>query len=402
MKNHEHYSGSEEINTLRDSEELIEFGKESLPKYTLEYWNDACKTMEPERINGLADALVAIKDGDSDEAVKMLKRDWLEDGLVLGSVATYLPEGVDVVRQVHMDVYGEDRSKENSAFLDQMEKWHDEQKKKLMSERGRYTEIGVLHDYYQREICDYLLDKIESKEFSHLMDPIIQKLDSDVVASINETFTDWGKTSSSEELVFFLADAMGIEAPDVERYMVPNDKIGHYPAGLLSEERNRNRIIFFVPEQKQDTYFDDDKTFLNSIRMVAHEMWHAYQNKVLGKTNRSELYKQKHSYTIEEINEDPEKRFVYIKSPREIEAFIFGDIFSTKFAKILRNQLEKTYKEEMNAIRKGGYKDDPEGYRYAVSSADRAKERLDATNYYLDRYTARIIEHTDICSNCYD
>ncbi|MBO7657538.1 hypothetical protein J6S55_02775 [Candidatus Saccharibacteria bacterium] len=180
MKDHEHYSGSEEINTLRDSEELIKFGEESLPRYTLEYWNDACKTMEPKRINGLADALAAIKDGDSDEAVKMLKRDWLEDGLVLGSVATYLPEGVDVVRQIHMDVYGEDRSKENSAFLDQMEKWHDEQKKKLAREVGgaaiaKNTEsyhgpttrekfMERVHDTFGPEEARMLAYKMRSKE----------------------------------------------------------------------------------------------------------------------------------------------------------------------------------------------------------------------------------------------
>ena len=136
MRNHEQYGTGEDVDTLRGEEELLEFGKKSLPKYVQSYWQDACKTMGAERINGLTDALVAIKDGETKQAVKILKDNWLSDGLVMGSVATYLPEGVDVVRQVHAEVYGEGRTKENSAFLDQMEKWHREQRKKLAKEMG--------------------------------------------------------------------------------------------------------------------------------------------------------------------------------------------------------------------------------------------------------------------------
>lgn len=136
MRNHEQYGTGEDINTLRDEKELLEFGEKSLPKYVQSYWQDACKTMGAERINGLTDTLVAIKDGETKQAVKMLKNNWLSDGLVMGSVATYLPEGVDVVRQVHAEVYGEGRTKENSAFLGQMEKWHKEQRKKLAKEVG--------------------------------------------------------------------------------------------------------------------------------------------------------------------------------------------------------------------------------------------------------------------------
>ena len=138
MKNHERYTTNEDADTLRTIEELLEFGKKSLPKYVQSYWQDACNTMESERLNGLADILEAIKYGDSEEAASMLKDNWLGDGLVIGSVATYLPDGVGVVRQAHIDTYG-DVKKENRDFLNRLERWHGEQRKKLAKEVGAAT-----------------------------------------------------------------------------------------------------------------------------------------------------------------------------------------------------------------------------------------------------------------------
>ncbi|MBR3252576.1 hypothetical protein IKF84_00680 [Candidatus Saccharibacteria bacterium] len=135
MRNHERYTTNEDTDTLRTTEELLEFG-ETLPKYVQNYWQNACKTMEPERINGLTDTLVAIKDKDFEQAKNILKENWMDDGLVMGSVATYLPEGVDVVRQVHIDAYGGIK-KENREFFDRMEKWHEEQRKKFAKEMGK-------------------------------------------------------------------------------------------------------------------------------------------------------------------------------------------------------------------------------------------------------------------------
>lgn len=132
---------------IDNREEFLEFGENSLPEYTKTIWQKSAEKIEPERLEGLVGVLTDIKNGERENAIKALKSNWLSDGLVMGSVATYLPEGVDVVRQVYRETWGDDYK--NKDFLDRLEKWHDEQQEMLADEEAEDEDYED-EDSYER------------------------------------------------------------------------------------------------------------------------------------------------------------------------------------------------------------------------------------------------------------
>lgn len=140
MKNHELFSASNNNEDIaHNNEQFLGFGDEFLPEYTRDTWKDNCKTLETKRLQGLVDVLIAIKNGSKEYAIKTLENNWLSDGFVMKSVATCLSDGVDVVRQVYKDTWGEAFSQKNKDFLDRLDKWHEEQQK-LLSKKDTYED----------------------------------------------------------------------------------------------------------------------------------------------------------------------------------------------------------------------------------------------------------------------
>lgn len=225
------------------------------------------------------------------------------------------------------------------------------------------------------EVNNYFIEKIQSKEYSDLMDPVVQKLDTHTVESINEGFSMWGKATSYREIAEFLADAIGMKTPTVKNFTVPKEEKHKYPTALFDD--NEYAISFFIDEQKKATDNEDVNTFLKSVEMIAHEMWHAYQhNEVQNKGERAGIYKQKQKFTAEEIK-DPTTYLKYIKQPIETEAYVFGKKFSIQFAKILKELLEEKYTENMGTIDE----EDP----WSVADTEHTKNQLKAIENFLNK-----------------
>ena len=246
--------------------------------------------------------------------------------------------------------------------------------------KERKEESNQPSDNFLINVRNYVVEKSKSEEFFHLMNPVIHKLNSRVVESINESFLDWGKTASYTEVVEFLADSMGIEMPAIEKNIISIAERHRYPIAMFDDKGYK--IRFFVDEQKQTTDEDDDDTFLKSIEIISHEMWHAYQHsEVVKGGNRAKIYEPGQKFTAEEIKK-PENYLAYLKQPIETEAYVFGKIFSVRFAKNLENYLNKECENNKKIISEQNCKEiDP----WLTSDIERTRRRLEITREFLNK-----------------
>ncbi len=241
---------------------------------------------------------------------------------------------------------------------------------------------------FHAEVNDYFIEKIQSKEYSDLMDPVVRELDTHTVESIYEGFSMWGKDTSYRETAEFLADAMGIKMPVIKNFIVSTEEKHKYPTALFSD--SEYSISFFIDKQKKDTDNEDDGTFLKSIEMISHEMWHAFQyTEEQNGGERAEIYKQKQKFTAEEIK-NPIIYLEYIKQPIETEAYVFGKKFSVRFANILKNILEKKHTDNMKMVDE----EDP----WSVTDTEHTKKQLMSVENFLNKDISKTINQLEICN----
>lgn len=375
MKNHERYATSEDMNSLRTTEELLGFG-ETLPKYTQDYWRGACRTLEPERINGLADALIAIKDGRNEEATKILKDGWLSDGLVMGSVATYLPEGVGIVRQIYQETWGDNYK--NKDFLDQMDKWHNEQQEKL-AEGINSTEAEVSGGQDDakdmKRLEDFFEKKYSSKEYDGFMNPFIEKLDPNRIASFNEQILSNDERSRKWGYIQLMYDISNIlelkNRPEIKFLNLSDSRkkeLGLDGTGAFYDEDADSVVIL---DFKDNGHYNKVSSIVN---IVAHEMWHKHQYEEIKKGGaRASIYRK----NFENYIDDQGDIYAYGTQPVEAEAYVFGDKFATAFRRILIKTLQNDIDGYEKLLAKGEYPPDEEHRDIYEMMADDIKKKKD-------------------------
>lgn len=194
----------------------------------------------------------------------------------------------------------------------------------------------------QKEFRDYISEAVRSKEYCVLMDPLIEQIDNNRVASINETFLFYGDDRYGYgELVELVANILNIETPknlyimtrsEAEKTNLPADAGGGYVAKTRS-------IGFVVPDGEHPVTW----RIMNATRKVAHEMWHVYQhNEIDKKGERARFYQDNFdNYTCASGQQDNEAILAYIKQPIETEAYVFQEKFTRSFIERLFDSLVK-------------------------------------------------------------
>ena len=194
---------------------------------------------------------------------------------------------------------------------------------------------------------ELVIEKIHSKEYTSLMDPIVQRIDKDQVGSINESFLLWNDYRVGyQETVSLLANILDIE-PRVDIHIIPESERKKYPIARCGDEGGTIRI-FHV---KNDSYHGTGK-IIDPIRKIAHEMWHVYQYNEIRKggpksavyqDNLSDYYRIGQEVTLEE-------QTTYFRQPIEEEAIVFGEKFTIEFIKKLIDSLNDELNDERNSL----------------------------------------------------
>ena len=208
--------------------------------------------------------------------------------------------------------------------------------------------IEKSQDTIVNPLKELVIEKIHSKEYASLMDPIVQRIDKDWVGSINESFLLWNDYRVGyQETVSLLANILDIEEPRVDIHIIPESERKRYPIARCGDEGGTIRIF----HTENDSYHGTGK-IIDPIRKISHEMWHAYQYNEIRKhgpksavyqDNLSDYYRIGQEATLEE-------QTAYFRQPIEEEAIVFGEKFTIEFIKKLIDSLNDELSDERNSL----------------------------------------------------
>lgn len=124
--------------------EIMEKGKEVVPDYMQELWKKACDKYELYEMQGITKVLEALQSGNREEAMKMVKEDYLDDGFIMGAVALFRTDGIQLINDALTEVYGAP-NEHNQKYLARMQRYHDREMKgvEARAEAGAKAEAGA-------------------------------------------------------------------------------------------------------------------------------------------------------------------------------------------------------------------------------------------------------------------
>lgn len=191
-----------------------------------------------------------------------------------------------------------------------------------------------------QELYDSFLSKaLKSKEFSDLMDPMVERIDENQVASINESFLFYNDCRNGyRELVDLLAGTLGIEAPNIFFKTVSEEEKSKYPPAIYDDKKKCIGIVLSDGE----SYWGTGK-IIGPVKKIAHEMWHAYQHNEIDRHGiRASIYQDNFdNYIRANRNSSNEDILAYLEQPIEVEAYVFGEKFTLSFVEKLISSLTK-------------------------------------------------------------
>ena len=186
-------------------------------------------------------------------------------------------------------------------------------------------------------------EKVHSKEYSDLMDPIIKKIDEEHVEYINNSILLWNDyVGGSEAFVELLTNMIGLG----EHGLIPYFGKNKTAAGKYSHAEKAVRFFFHDDSANKNPSYQSAKKIVELGRIIAHEMWHGYQyNEIEKHGPRASIY-QDNFENYHEVGDGSFQDYrAYLEQPVETEAMVFGDKFAFKFVEKLISSLEKEQNE---------------------------------------------------------